>query len=45
MKHELMSVLSRLKKEGFTFKKVLLIALCVVTVAGTAIALNSTKEG
>jgi acetolactate decarboxylase len=45
MKHELTSVVSRLIKQGFIFKKVLLIGLCVMTVAGTAIALNSIKEG
>ncbi len=45
MKNGLTSLLSRLKKEGFAFKKVLLIGLCVVAVAGTAIALTSTKEG
>ena len=45
MKQELISALSRLKKEGFALKQVLLIGLCVVAVAGTAIALNSTKEG
>ena len=45
MKKELTSVLSRLKKKGFTLKQFLLIGLCVVAVAGTAIALNSTKEG
>ena len=45
MKQKLMYVLRRLKKEGFALKQVLLIGLCVVAVAGTAIALNSTKEG
>jgi acetolactate decarboxylase len=45
MKHGLTSSLSRLKKEGFVLKQVLLIGLCVVAVAGTAIALNSIKEG
>jgi len=45
MKHKLMSVLSRLKKKGFALKQVLLIGLCIVAVVGTAIALNSTKEG
>lgn len=45
MKCELMSAFSRLKIKGLAVKQVLLIALCVVAVAGTAIALNSTKEG
>jgi len=45
MKHKLTSVLGRLKKDGFTFKKILMIGLCVMAVTGTAIALNSTKEG
>ena len=45
MKQKLTSVLSRLKKEVFALKQFLLIGLCVVAVAGTAIALNSTKEG
>ena len=45
MKHELTSALSRLKKEFVALKRVVLIVLCVVAVAGTAIALNSTKEG
>ena len=45
MKRELMSALSRLKKEGFVLNQVLLIGLCIVAVAGTAIALNSIKKG
>ena len=45
MKQKLTSVLSRLKREGFALKQFLLIGLCIVVVAGTAIALNSTKEG
>lgn len=45
MKHQLKSLLGRLKKEGFALKQGLLIFLCVVAVAGAAIALNSTKEG
>ena len=45
MKRELTSAISKLKKEGFALKQVLLIVLCVVAIAGTAIALNSTKEG
>jgi len=45
IKNGLTSAISRLKKEGFAVKQVLLIGLCIVAVAGTAIALNSTKEG
>jgi acetolactate decarboxylase len=45
VEHGLTSVLGRLKKEGFALTRGLLIGLCVVAVAGTAIALNSTKEG
>jgi acetolactate decarboxylase len=43
--HGVTSVLGRLKKEGFALTRGLLIGLCVVAVAGTAIALNSIKEG
>lgn len=45
MNERLMSAIGRLKKEGFALKQVLLIGLCVVAVVGTAVALNSTKEG
>jgi acetolactate decarboxylase len=45
MKNGLISAINSLKKEGFALKQFLLIGLCVVAVAGTAIALNSTKEG
>lgn len=45
MKHKLISVLSRLKKQGFALKEVFLIVLCFMSVAGSAIAVNSTKEG
>ncbi len=43
--HKLASVLSRLIREGFTFKKIALVVLCVAAIAGTAIALSSTREG
>jgi acetolactate decarboxylase len=45
MKHELLSVLSRLKKKGFALKHGLLIGLFVIAVAGSAFAINSIKEG
>jgi len=45
MKNQIVSALSRLLKKDFALKRGLLIGLCVVAVAGTALALNSTKEG
>ncbi len=45
MKQEPLSEPGRLKKDGVALKQVLLICLCFLVVAGTAIAFNSTKEG
>jgi len=45
MKHKLTSAVGRIKKKGSVLRNVLLVALCVVTVAGTAIALSPIKEG
>ncbi len=33
------------KSEGFTIKRLILFAMCIVVVAGTASAINSIKEG
>jgi acetolactate decarboxylase len=45
MKRELMSALNKWKREGFTLKRAMLLALCIVAVAGTAFAFNAIKEG
>jgi acetolactate decarboxylase len=45
MKYEIMSAPGRLKKERFTSRRFLLIALCIALVAGSAFAVNSIKDG
>jgi acetolactate decarboxylase len=45
MKRELKSIIGIPTKKGYTFKKGLLIVLCMATVAGAAFAVNSIKEG
>jgi acetolactate decarboxylase len=45
MKNKVSSALSRLKREGFTLKRVMLFALSIMVITGTAIAINSIKEG
>jgi acetolactate decarboxylase len=45
MKDKVLSTVCRLRREGFTLKRVSLFALCIVAAAGTAFAINSIKEG
>ncbi len=45
MKYEMISALSRLKKECGAVRRAMLVALCIAVVAGSAFAVNSIKEG